>query len=77
MARVIDGRTLLWRLVSGAQEDPLLGGGHLGAGGRKALRLQPDCQPVQFHAELSEKKIKQVLSYSRKSLPIPKHRPIT
>jgi len=51
--RVVDGRTLLGRLVRGTQEDPLLGGRHLRAGGGLALSLEPHRQAVQLHAELS------------------------
>ncbi len=54
MARVVDGRALLRRLVRRAQEDPLLGGRHLGARLRVALGLQQDGQAVQLHAELPQ-----------------------
>ena len=51
---VIDSWTLLGRLVGGAEEDPLLGGGHLAAGLGLALALQLHRQPVELHAELPQ-----------------------
>lgn len=39
VARVVNGRALLGRLVGGAQKDPLFRGYHLVAGAREALRL--------------------------------------
>jgi hypothetical protein len=39
--------------VSGAQEDPLLGGGHLSTRGRIALGLQSNCDQIQVKAELT------------------------
>lgn len=55
MARVVDGRTLLRGLVSGAQENPLFRGNHLVAGAREALRLQSNRQSIEFHAKLPGK----------------------
>lgn len=56
MPCVVDGGAFLGCLVGSAQEDPLLGGSHLGAGGGLTLALQPHRQAVQFHAKLPEKR---------------------
>lgn len=40
VSRIIDGRAFFGRFMGSAQENPLLGGGHLGAGGRLAMRLK-------------------------------------
>lgn len=39
VACVVDRRAFFWRFMRRTQEDPLLGRRHLGAGGRKTLRL--------------------------------------
>jgi hypothetical protein len=47
VARVVDGRALLWRLVGGAEEDPLLRRRHLRAGQIANIKVYlqnlPDC----------------------------------
>jgi hypothetical protein len=54
MPSVIDRRTLLWRLMRCTQKYPLLRRRHLITSFRETLRLQFDCQTIQFHAELSK-----------------------
>ena len=51
---VIYGWALLGGLVGGAEEDPLLGGGHLAASVGLAVALQLHGQPVELHAELPQ-----------------------
>ena len=52
VAGVVDGGALLGRLVGGAEEDPLLGGRHLGTRVRLTAQLQLHRQAVQFHTKL-------------------------
>jgi len=54
MTRIVYRRTLLWSLVRGAEEDPLLRGRHLRARLWVALRLKHDGQTVELHAELTK-----------------------